>query len=495
MVLPRKETRNILYLLSGITMNVIAAYIARRIGLPIYLDTIGTVFVAASMGLFPGIVAAVATNTLCLLFNPDAIYFSIVNVMIAAYATWFGSRYSFRKYGKTVRFCLGCGLISGAASALIQWNVLGGPQNAAVADLMETITAFPRLPVFLILNIILNIFDKGVSVGIALLAFSFIPDEKLNSIMSFGWKQRPLTDEQIKAIRKHGTDGRSSIRTRMSLIIVGVSFILVVIMGVISTHLYFENVKEEKKQAAVSAARFAAQLIDGDRVSEYIVSGRDIRNYNETEKILYGILDSTPDVGYIFAIKFEKEGAYSVFDIYKGEETVYNPGDRVEIEEDFEPYMKEILAGREVDTVEWSDFKQWTLTALYPVRNKDGKTVCYAGADASLDYMAVHMRDFVIKVVLTLSGFFVLAIAFGLWTTSVYTVYPIGSITACIDGFAGSDDAQARLDENVKLIRALDIHTGDEVERLYQAICNMTLEQAEKMRQIRHFSEETSKMQ
>ena len=86
-----KNIRNIQFLLSGITMNVIAAYIARRIGLPIYLDTIGTVFVAASMGLFPGIVAAVATNTLCLLFNPDAIYFSIVNVMIAAYAVKLGS--------------------------------------------------------------------------------------------------------------------------------------------------------------------------------------------------------------------------------------------------------------------------------------------------------------------------------------------------------------------------------------------------------------------
>jgi glucan phosphoethanolaminetransferase (alkaline phosphatase superfamily) len=43
-------------------------------------------------------------------------------------------------------------------------------------------------------------------------------------------------------------------------------------------------------------------------------------------------------------------------------------------------------------------------------------------------------------------------------------------------------EEQEKLDENVRKIRSLDIHTGDEVEKLYLAICRMTLNQAEQIR-------------
>ena len=52
-----------------------------------------------------------------------------------------------------------------------------------------------------------------------------------------------------------------------------------------------------------------------------------------------------------------------------------------------------------------------------------------------------------------------------------------------------------RIDEDVKKIRSIDVHTGDEVENLYQSICRMTLNQAEQMRNIRHLSDATAKMQ
>lgn len=94
-----------------------------------------------------------------------------------------------------------------------------------------------------------------------------------------------------------------------------------------------------------------------------------------------------------------------------------------------------------------------------------------------------------------MAGFFILIIAFALWNTSIYTSYPISAIAACVDRFASSSEEQEKLDENVRAIRTLDIHTGDEVEKLYHAICRMTLNQAEQMRDIRRLSESTEKMQ
>ncbi|MBR1897758.1 MAG: HD domain-containing protein, partial [Oscillospiraceae bacterium] len=42
---------------------------------------------------------------------------------------------------------------------------------------------------------------------------------------------------------------------------------------------------------------------------------------------------------------------------------------------------------------------------------------------------------------------------------------------------------------------SIDVHTGDEVERLYRAVCDMASNQAEQLRSLRRFSENTVKMQ
>ncbi|MBR1440538.1 MAG: HD domain-containing protein, partial [Lachnospiraceae bacterium] len=130
-----------------------------------------------------------------------------------------------------------------------------------------------------------------------------------------------------------------------------------------------------------------------------------------------------------------------------------------------------------------------------PVKNEKGKTACYVGADVSLDYMADYIKDFLVKVILILAGFFILIIYYSIWSTERYITYPISSMAVSVDHFSKAGEDQEVLDANVKEIRALDIHTGDEVEKLYQAICRMTLYQAEQMRSLRRLSESTAKMQ
>ena len=64
-----------------------------------------------------------------------------------------------------------------------------------------------------------------------------------------------------------------------------------------------------------------------------------------------------------------------------------------------------------------------------------------------------------------------------------------------IDDFSKNQDSQTQLDEYVKKMRSLDIHTGDEFERLFKSICQMTKSQAEQTRSIRQLSSSTAKMQ
>jgi HD-GYP domain-containing protein (c-di-GMP phosphodiesterase class II) len=96
---------------------------------------------------------------------------------------------------------------------------------------------------------------------------------------------------------------------------------------------------------------------------------------------------------------------------------------------------------------------------------------------------------------LILAGFFILLLVFVTWMTDIYVEYPISSLARCVDRFSEAGYDQVTLDENVRTVRKLGIHTGDEVEKLYHAVCQLTLNQAEQMRNVRRLSESTAKMQ
>nr|MCR5001354.1 HD domain-containing protein [Lachnospiraceae bacterium] len=432
---------------------------------------------------------------LCTVFNPDAIFFSIINVFIACYTVFITGRSTFRKKLTVAGFILVTGIGSGIISAFIQLNVIDHMQNEAMADIVETFTLLSGHVTYTILSIILNIFDKALSTGAALLIISILPEATKNRIKNLGLKQKLLSDDELKLIKKRGGEAHTSVRTRMSLVMVGISVSLVFIMGAICVQLYFNYVKDERRQVAQSAVRFAAQVVDGNRIDEYLRNGVQSPGYMETRQTLERIRDSALGVKYLYILRVERDGCYFVFDLDSEDEEAYLPGEKAELEEAFLPYLDDLLAGRAIEPIESDDLSGWVLTVYEPVRNDRGETVAYAGADVSLEYTTTYINSFIVKVVFIMAGFFVFAIAFGIWITGVYTAFPIGSITSCVDRFAKSGDDQEVLDDNVRKIRALGIQTGDEIERLYQAICKMTLQQAEQVREIRHYTDSTSKMQ
>ena len=59
----------------GIALNLVLNKLAALIGLPLYLDTVGTVFVAVVGGNLPGVLAGFLTNVLLSLTGGDEICF------------------------------------------------------------------------------------------------------------------------------------------------------------------------------------------------------------------------------------------------------------------------------------------------------------------------------------------------------------------------------------------------------------------------------------
>ena len=482
----------------GILFNVVMSFFSHKYGLPIYLDTIGTMLVALVGGLFPAIVTAVLSNVFGTLFSSEVIYFGFVNAVVAIYTSWYIREKKFDHIKNIFIFLFTLGIACGVVSSIIQWGAMGRPQNPSVSALVEAFTIQYGLGEFIsffIIDILLNILDKGISIFLALLLWHFMPKSTCIKIRNSGWRQRPLTVGEIKRIGSLSMSSVHSLRIRITVMLLGCSTALTLIMGIVGITLYFKNAKAEKAEVALNAARFASEIINPDIIDECIAKGIYADAYGETEEALYRIRDGVTGVDNIYINQLSSDGWYIVFDIAPPDKKRHIPGEKVTFEEDMEPYVGSLFKGEVIEGVEEISSAGWVMTAFYPIIDKSGICMGYAVAESSLQFVSDYMWDFLLRVFFIMTSFFILIIAYGLWSSGTGMVYPINSIEKSVEDFIKAGDDQVELDESVRNMRAIDIQTGDEIEKMYRIICDMALNQTEKIRSVRRFSEATLKMQ
>ncbi|SHI46336.1 HD-GYP domain-containing protein [Pseudobutyrivibrio xylanivorans] len=507
-----KDNQNLLirwlFVLFGIVINLLPAFFTNLSGVPLFLDTIGTVVVSCVAGILPGIFTAVLTNALCSIYSDASMYFAIVNIFIAMLSALYIERYAYRSFLYKVLFALAAGIMSGGVGTYIQWHLFLSPENILVSDSIERITratGFSHATTFLVVNTVINIFDKGLSIGIALNIINFIPEKFKEKFIYAGWKQRPLSNEEMIAIRAWSRDAKHSMRVRLTMLLLGVSVLVIIMMSIIGMRMYFNRALEEKKEIATSAAKFAASVVDPNKIDRYIRYGENAPGYKATEELLYKIRDNAVGVAYLYIVKIEGEDMIFVFDLdarsdhenfgYEGDEVGIAPGERIRLDEEFLCYVDDFKEGKVIPPTESDNSYSWIVTSFYPVYDSDGNCVCYAGADASVEYVAEYLMEFMWRVLLIMVSIIITILAHGMWTMGRYLVYPISRIGLGVERFIKAGDNQVEIDKAVRDLRKIDVHTGDEVEMLYQSICNIALNQAEQIRSIRHFTENTTKMQ
>ncbi|MCR5675957.1 MAG: HD domain-containing protein [Lachnospiraceae bacterium] len=479
----------------GVAVNCGLAYVVNRSGLPLLFDTAGTICVAALAGAFPGMLTGVLTNLLCGIFNPYSVFYTLISVLIAMFCSWYVHRSHAEKKSGILLLALILGLFSGVAGMLFQWILIGGPQFESVAEAVRLL-GLSGIGFFfgsVLINTANNLIDKLVMTILAFLVISLLPRRIKDALKNCGWKQKPLPDQVQDEF--YGMRDKNSLSVRTAVMLVFASLALTATMASIVISLYYGNKKQEYRENAEYAARLAAGVIDPDKVDEYIVNGEEEPGYTETREKLRQIRDNSQGVKYLYILKVREDGCYIVFDLDTPDTPALERGSRLEFEEAFMDDLPSLLAGEEIEPIESDDVSGWVLTAYHPVRNAAGKTVCYAGADVSMLYLSGFVRDFLVKTILIFSGFFILVLSYGLWVTKYYYIFPVVSITRVAKGFAENTSDQKALDENVRKIKDLSIHTGDEVEELYQSLNRMSADMAEQVRRIRYYAAETASMQ
>lgn len=481
----------------GVFINVLAALVMYMLNIPLYLDVIGTIAVAFLAGSVPALIVAVFSNWLCSFINNMAIYYTVISVLIAVLSSAFVRKPGYKKPSRIFKYILSIGIISGVLSSIIQVLLLGGPQFQTVSDTAELLSSTYNSNFYLnfvFINMCLNIVDKGLSAFIVMTIFKLIPQRQKTALWTIGWKQQPLTQDEIKAYVHNGKNS-GRLERKISRILIAAALAITVVMGFISISLYSEGERKDATESAYGAAKMAAEAIDPSIIVDFKTRGTVAPGYTETKESLARIKENIPSVEFLYVLIPEADGCRIVYNIEDEGRIEYTASELIPYDEAVKPYIDDLIAGNEIDPIESKDGDGWLTTVYYPVKKKNGKTVCYACADVNMSNLSRFVNDYLIRIALIFSGYLATILAGGLWFSKFYLVYPIDSMVSCTNDFMGEAENSTLLQDHIKHLESLKIKTGDELENLYHALCKMTSDTAEQMNDLRHQAKAISQMQ
>lgn len=128
---------------AAVAINLVVGRVVAELGLPVYLDTLGTMLVAVLTGLGGGLLVGTLSQILSGLLGGFTYFpFTPVQWLIALLATVAARRGGFRGVASSVGWGLTCGLAAGLISAPISYFLFGGittPGMAAVVTLLQAL--------------------------------------------------------------------------------------------------------------------------------------------------------------------------------------------------------------------------------------------------------------------------------------------------------------------------------------------------------------------
>ena len=482
-------------ILAGILLNIAGAQLTATTGLVLYLDSIGTVVASIFGGYVPGILVGFATNLIKSFFDGPSIYYGLINILIALFAAYFVSHGWMDKLRKVIVPVLATGLIVGSISSILTWFLYGFATEGITADLAAWFhknTFLGMFPSQIVADVSIDLADKLITFYAAFIIYQVVPHRFRPNFLLTGWKQEPLSNEMLKVARKTRTRALS-LRAKILIVLIP-SMCVIAAAGTLISYLIYVNMTiEDRKELGNTVTTLESALIDPERVDDYIEKGEAAEGYLDIEHKLDEIRQSSYDIEYIYVYRILEDGYHVVFDINTPELKGADPGEIVPVEDTFKPYLPDLLEGKEIEPLVYTDRYGYLLTVYKPIYDSEGRCACYACVDISMEKLLSAGTIFLAKLFSLFFGLFILILAVGLWLTKYHIILPVNTISYSVSHFAHDrDDA---MEQHVRQIHDLAIGTGDEVETLYDAVSKMADDDLQYMLDIQKKNAQIMQMQ
>ena len=459
-----------------IVLNFALRNLAALIGIPLYLDSVGTILAGALGGYLPGVLVGFLSNIFLNLANDTAKYYGVISILIGALAAFLHRKGWFKSFPKALLSVPLFALIGGGIGSLLTFGLYGqGFGEELSAKLAHFFYDSGLHSVFwaqLSGDFLLDLTDKLVSVVLAFLVIRLLPDDLRRSLYLRFWQQNPMAREERKASRSFKVR-KLSLRPKIMILVVAGMLIVAVITTLIGYRMYKDSIFENEAKMGAGVTRTIASFMDPDQVDEYLEKGDAVPGYKEAEQAMAQVRDSSDDIKYVYIYQIQPDGCHVVFDPDTAEEAGSDPNTVMEFDPAFEKQLDNLLAGLPIEPVN-SNTEQWgwLYTIYTPVQDSSGRTVCYACVDISMDKIMNGLVSYLTKVLSLFVGFIAILLAAFLLLAESGIIQPINSMALASNRFAF--DSAAQREEGLHQLRSLGISTGDEIENLYDAITQTT---------------------
>ncbi len=163
---------------SAVAINLAMGFLTNQLGLPLYLDTLGTVLTAALAGPVVGIVTGLVSQLVRSLYEGFIwLPFGLVQVVIALLAAFVARQRGFRSLPVSLAWGALVGVAAGAVSALISYLVFRGVTATGVTAITTLLAGagLSRSEAVTVASIGTDLADKMIVLALAGAALRALP--------------------------------------------------------------------------------------------------------------------------------------------------------------------------------------------------------------------------------------------------------------------------------------------------------------------------------
>lgn len=475
-----------------ILINILGTRVNALLGLPLYIDDIGTILAAMAGGYIPCITVGFLTNIINGFSDSYSIYYCIISVLIAVAAVSLAGKLRRFKLPYILLAILIFAFLGGVVGGMLTWFINGRSFGEGYSvDFAADINRVVPVGYFvsnLLSSFLIDLADKTLVTVIALVIYRLLPTKLLDYLHTRSWYYITMFEKADKRNRK-----RLSLRWKTTLV-VAVSITLAVSAAIgISILQYHNSTIAEYEENGRYAARVIAEKLDAERIDEFLSKGEKAEGYEDIEELLSTVVKISPEIKYAYIYRIEEDGTHVVFDTDTADVEADDPGEVIRYDASIKKYKERFLAGEEIPTDITDDEYGWLLTVYQPVADSTGKVQCYIGVDMEMNRLRSEEFEFLAKIISLFLGFLILIRTYAVWLAERHIAKPINSIVN-VSRHAGYDTPEAR-EKWLKMLDLLDIRTGDEIETLYEEYKKAAYNTVRYIEELQRKSAQLSKLQ